>query len=82
MRSVVRLKGLLRGMDRESSCVLLAWKDTLRSEEGRSAFRYVYSDLQVLDAPQDLPDGEYEASFGDQAVAAIKRSGVWVPKWR
>lgn len=82
MRSVVRLKGLLRGMNRESSCVLLAWKDTLRSEEKLGAFRYVYSDLQVLDAPTDLPDGEYEATFGDQAVGAIKSSGLWVPKWR
>jgi hypothetical protein len=82
MRSVVRLRGWLRGMERESPCVLLAWKDTLRSEESLGAFRYVYSRLQVLDAPPDLPDGQYVAGFGEQTVPVIKQSGIWLPDWR
>lgn len=82
MRSVVRLRGWLRGMEHESSCVLLAWKETLHSEEALGAFRYVYSDLQVLDAPPNLPDGEYEVSFGDLTVSAVKRSGMWLPNGR
>jgi hypothetical protein len=69
-------------MERESSCTLLAWKDTLRSDENLGAFRYVYSRLQVLDAPSDLPDGEYLAGFGEQTVPVVKRSGIWLPDWR
>ncbi len=69
-------------MERESSCVLLAWKDTLRCEENLGAFRYVYSRLQVLDAPADLPDGEYLAGFGELSVMVSKRSGIWLSDWR
>jgi hypothetical protein len=69
-------------MGRESSCVLLAWKDMLRCEENLGAFRYVYSRLQVLDAPADLPDGEYLAGFGEQSVLVSKRSGIWLSDWR
>lgn len=69
-------------MERETPCVLLAWKDTLRSEEKLGAFRYVYSRLQVLDAPHDLPDGEYVAGFGEQTVPVMKHSGIWLPDWR
>ncbi|HTW62734.1 MAG TPA: hypothetical protein VMD55_13080 [Terracidiphilus sp.] len=69
-------------MERETPCVLLAWKDTLQSEEKLGAFRYVYSRLQVLDAPPDLPDGEYVAGFGEQTVSVMKRSGIWLPDWR
>jgi hypothetical protein len=69
-------------MERESPCVLLAWKDTLRSDENLGAFRHVYSRLQVLDAPSDLPDGEYLAGFGEQTVPVVKRSGIWLPDWR
>ena len=82
MRSVVRLNGWLRGMARESPCVLVAWKDTLCSGESLGVFRYVYSRLQVLDAAEDLPDGEYVAGFGEQTVAVIKRSGIWLSDWR
>lgn len=81
MRSVVRLRGWLRGMDRESTCVLLAWKETLRSESGLGAFQYLYSRVQVLDAPADLPDGEYQVAFGSQRLPVTRRRGLWLSNW-
>lgn len=81
MRSVVRLRGWLRGMDRESACVLLAWKETLHSENGLGAFQYVYSRVQVLDAPSDLPDGDYQIAFGSQRLPVTRRHGLWLPNW-
>lgn len=68
-------------MEQESPCVLLAWKETLRPENGLGSFQYVYSRPQMLDAPADLPDGEYEVGFGEQRVPMIKRRGLWLTNW-
>ncbi|HTX42106.1 MAG TPA: hypothetical protein VMD25_09790 [Acidobacteriaceae bacterium] len=68
-------------MDRESACVLLAWKETVRSENGTGAFQHVYSRIQVLDAPADLPDGEYQVAFGHQQLQVTRRRGLWLSNW-
>ncbi|MGB9144853.1 MAG: hypothetical protein WCC14_03450 [Acidobacteriaceae bacterium] len=68
-------------MERESACVLLAWQETLCSASGLGAFQYVYSRVQVLDAPADLPDGEYQVAFGSQQLPVTRRRGLWLPNW-
>ena len=39
----------------------------------------VYSRCSVIDAPPDLPDGEYTVSFDGYIVLARKDAGLWVP---
>jgi hypothetical protein len=39
----------------------------------------VYSRCSVIDAPQDLPDGDYTVSFDAYIVPAKKEAGLWIP---
>jgi|HubBroStandDraft_1064217.scaffolds.fasta_scaffold119300_2 hypothetical protein len=75
MRSVVLIRGLLKGMGRETPCDMLAMKDA-RSVTGPIA----YSQCCVIDAPMDLPDGVYVVTFNGLVVAARKEGGLWLPE--
>ena len=70
MSSVVLLSGVLRGMEREERCEVLARKST-------KAAALAYSEGFVLNAPADLADGEYEVSFEGHSMRATKERGIW-----
>jgi len=74
MRSVVLIQGLLRGMGREALCELLAMKES-QPETGAN----LYTRCSVIDAPWDLPDGDYTVTFFDCIVSARREGGLWVP---
>ncbi len=74
MRSVILIRGLLRGMNREAPCEMLAIQETQTG-----AANAVYSRCSVIDAPMDLPDGDYTVAFRGHAVPARKEGGLWVP---
>lgn len=72
MRFAVLMSGVLRGMGHETACALLATK-TITSE----ATRAVYSHCAIIDAPVDLPDGDYEVEFGGEVAVTRKQRGSW-----
>ena len=73
MRFAVLCKGVLRGMGREAICELLATKTVLAE-----ASRAIYSHCAIIEAPKDLPDGDYEVEFaGEVAVTSLHR-GTWM----
>ncbi len=72
MRFAVLLKGVLRGMGRKSECELLATKSVL---PGNS--RPTYSHCAVIDAPSDLPDGDYEVEFESEVAVTHLQDGCW-----
>jgi hypothetical protein len=74
MRSVVLIRGVLRGMGREAPCEMLAIQET-QPETAQA----VYFRCSVIDAPMELPDGDYTLAFNGHAVAARKEGGLWVP---
>jgi len=39
----------------------------------------VFSHCSVIDAPLDLPDGDYSVSFNEYVVSAKKEGGLWMP---
>jgi hypothetical protein len=73
MRFAVLSKGVLRGMGREAACELLATKTVVPD-----ASQAVYSHCAIIEAPTDLPDGDYEVEFaGEVAVTSLHR-GSWM----
>jgi hypothetical protein len=56
---------------------MLAMKESLR-ESGQ----IVYSRCCVLDAPPDVPDGNYTVRFDGHSVSAIRQNGLWLPEDR
>jgi hypothetical protein len=73
MRFAVLCKGVLRGMGREVSCELLATKTVLPETT-----RPIYSHCAVIEAPRDLPDGDYEAEFAGEVAVVTRRGGSWM----
>jgi hypothetical protein len=74
MRSVVLIRGLLIGRGYEVPCEMLAMRDS-QAQPGRTA----YSRCSVIEAPAQLPDGEYTVTFHGYSVPARKEGGLWVP---
>ena len=74
MRSVVMIRGMLRGMEREAPCEMLAMKE---AESGKGPV--IFSRCSVIDAPIDIPDGDYVVSFNGCVVSARKEAGLWIP---
>lgn len=75
MRTVVLIRGTLRGMGRESKCEMVAMRDT--AADGPHA---VYSLCSVITAAPDLPDGEYVVEFDGRMVRAKREVGLWLPE--
>jgi hypothetical protein len=73
MRFAVLSKGMLRGMGREVACELLATKTVLAE-----ASQAVYSHCAIIEAPSDLPDGDYEVEFAGEVAVTSLRSGSWM----
>jgi len=73
MRFAVLCKGILRGMGREASCELLATKTVLPETTAP-----VYSHCAVIEAPRDLPDGDYEVEFAGEVAVVTLREGSWL----
>jgi hypothetical protein len=61
-------------MEREAPCEMLAMKEW-ESETSPALF----SRCSVIDAPMDLPDGDYTVSFNGCVVSARKEAGLWMP---
>lgn len=74
MRSVVLIHGWLQGNGRQQPCEMLALRD-VPAVPGPA----VYSRCSVIDAPLDLPDGDYTVTFDSYIVPARKQAGLWVP---
>jgi hypothetical protein len=73
MRFAVLSKGVLRGMGHEAVCELLATKTVLPE-----ASRAVYSHCAIIEAPSDLPDGDYEVEFAGEVAVTSLRDGSWM----
>jgi len=71
MGSVVRIPGVLHGMARVERCDVLARMTQCKSNRA-------YSAGFVLNAPEDLPDGECLASFDGYTLQASKDRGLWL----
>lgn len=72
MRFAVLMSGMLRGMGHETACELLATK-TISPETSRA----VYSHCAIIEAPIDLPDGDYEVEFSGEVAITRKQGGSW-----
>jgi hypothetical protein len=71
VKSVIRVRGVLKGMDRKAACILLTWKET--STTGR-----VYTRCRIVDEPSDLPDGPYTLSFARLTLSTRKLDDCWM----
>jgi hypothetical protein len=67
--AAVIVRGMLQGMGREMPCDLIAWRSP-RASAG-------YSQVRVIDAAPDLPDGTYTITFEGYTVSTQKRGGWW-----
>ena len=77
---IVLLHGYLKGMLRDADCEVLARKVPVLARTGAGAREYTYSDCAIINAPIDLPDGEYIVYFDRHTVAVTKERGFWVPR--
>jgi hypothetical protein len=79
MGMLVRMKGRLSGLGRESDCEVVALREPAApiAVASRFAPQFVYADLGVIQAPGDLPDGQYTVSVGSQTFQTLKRQGIW-----
>jgi hypothetical protein len=69
--SIVLRHGVLRGMEQEADCMVLARKEL-------SSYGSDYSDAFVMSASTDLPDGTYVVEFDNHTLEANKRLGLWL----
>ena len=70
----MRITGVLRGMGREVSCEVVAWKES--SSTGR-----VYTRCRIGDEAPDLPDGSYALCIGGYQVMTRKWEGRWLLRY-
>lgn len=80
MGMLVLMKGLLRGAGRETECEVVALRRVAKNTVGARLFEpdYVYTDLGVIEAPDDLPDGEYTVEIAGHAFRTSKKQGLWL----
>jgi hypothetical protein len=71
VKSIVRVRGILRGMNCTADCALLMWKEF--STTGR-----VFTRCRIVDDPKGLPDGPYTLSFAGHEVQTRKFEGNWM----
>ena len=67
-------------MSRTATCEVLARKIPLDPNLKPGSHEYTYSDCTVIDAPTDLPDGEYLVHFDDHVIAATKKDAYWLSR--
>jgi hypothetical protein len=73
MRFAVLMKGILRGMGHEAACELLATKTVVPE-----ASLPDYSHCAIIEAPLDLPDGDYEVEFSGEVGIVRRQRGSWL----
>lgn len=79
MSMIVVVRGLLRGMGREAECEVVAVKRMVAKMQGLGRpFDEVYSEFGVIEAPSDLPDGNYTVCVCNQTFSTILRHGMWL----
>lgn len=78
MGMIVLVRGELNGMGRHASCGLVAIQKTLAQPKFRREPEHVYTDYGVIEAPTDLPDGEYTVRIGKQELTTKKQHGIWL----
>jgi hypothetical protein len=59
-------------MGRQENCELLATK-TIVPDTARP----LYSHCAIIEAPSDLPDGEYEVEFAGEVASTMRQRGCW-----
>ena len=71
--------GFLQGMGYSADCLLLVVLNSRAPDYDwqRARWGYSYSNCQILRAPNYLPDGDYIATFDDQAVEVHKMRSLW-----
>ena len=74
MRSVVLVHGVLRGMGQEVPCELLAIR-----EAPSAGAPPIFSRCNVIEAPREMPDGDYTVTFSGYIVPARREGGLWLP---
>ena len=67
----VLILGALHGMEREAKCEILARKQPPNLGPG-----YIWA--SIVDAPADLPDGEYQVMFDRHTLQATKEYDHWL----
>ncbi len=60
-------------MGRETQCEVMARRPQAGKEQ-----RNGYSDLRILEAPGDFPDGDYVLHLDPVMVSVRRRSGEWL----
>jgi hypothetical protein len=59
-------------MGHEAACELLATKTVVPE-----ALRAVYSHCAIIEAPLNLPDGDYEVEFAGEVAVTRRQGGSW-----
>jgi hypothetical protein len=72
-REIVMLPGRLKGMGREADCTVGAVKVSL---PGTNVSHY--AKCSIHHEPSDLPEGQYQVTFGGETVPVQKRNGAWL----
>ena len=77
--AIALVRGTLKGMSREAACELLARRRPLPGANPFSVKRYEYTQFSIVQAPVDLPDGDYTLSTEDhQELPVEKVHGLWL----
>ena len=73
MQVSILLKGRLRGMGREALCDVMAKKNSsfTKASEG-------YAISRIMDAPDDLPDGDYVLHVDSRMLSVRRRKREWL----
>jgi hypothetical protein len=74
-RQAVEQQSLLRGEGRERKCRVSAIKVTNPSAPAHPAYT---QPIVIHDADDDLPDGDYEVTIGEQTFRFVKRNGEYI----
>ena len=69
--TVVLRRGVVHGRECEANCEILARRQSPEHGSG-------YLEGFIMNAPPDLPDGEYLVVFDSHAMAATKKLGLWL----
>lgn len=69
------LKGRLRGMGREALCEVMAKR---QAPAGKGKGEQGYSELRIMGAPGNFPDGDYVLHIDPIMLSIRRRGGEWL----
>lgn len=72
MRFAVIMSGVLYGMGRQAKCQVLATKSVIDDQTPPT-----YTHCLIVDAPSDMPNGDYEVEFEQEVAVARLQDGIW-----